>query len=251
MSLAVAVLSFRLNPGERLTPMRLTGLLIGLIGVILLMGIDVGGRSRELFGAACVLVATICYALGALIVKRRLADLEPLGAIAVALGLSALLLAPAAAASFPTAVPAASAQVSILVLGVACTATALVLYFALIAEAGPGRASVITYVNPLVAVALGIALLGERIGSAATAGVALILAGSWLSTGRDEASVTKPGPRVERRERSMRRGWGRVPFERRGILRPAARQPEAVKPEAVKEATMTHVSTTRPAVGTR
>ena len=198
LPLAVAVLSFRLNPGERLTPIRLTGLLIGLVGVILMVGIDVGGRSRELFGAACVLVATICYALGALIVKRRLADLEPLGAIAVGLSLSALLLAPAAAASFPTAVPAASAQVSILVLGVACTATALMLYFALIAEAGPGRASVITYVNPLVAVALGVALLGERMGSAATAGVALILAGSWLSTGRDEASVTQPGPRVSR-----------------------------------------------------
>ena len=184
LPLAVAVLSFRLDPGDRLTRIRLTGLLAGLVGVILLMGIDVGGRPRELFGAACVLVATVCYALGALIVKRRLADLEPVGAIAVALSLSALFLAPAAAASFPTTVPAASAQVSILVLGVACTAIAMLLYFALIAEAGPGRASVITYVNPLVAVALGVALLGERIGSAATAGVALILAGSLLSTGQ-------------------------------------------------------------------
>lgn len=193
LPIAVAVLSFRLDPGERLTRIRLTGLLIGLAGVILLVGIDVGGRPRELFGAACVLVATVCYALGALIVKRRLSDLEPLGPITVALGLSAALLTPAAAASFPAGLPSVNVLASIVVLGIGCTATALLLYFALIAEAGPGRATVITYVNPLIAVVLGVALLGERIGGAALAGVALILTGSWLSTRRDSGFVTRQG----------------------------------------------------------
>ena len=68
-------------------------------------------------------------------------------------------------------------------LGLACSALAFLLFFALIAEVGPGRATVITYVNPVVAVALGVTLLGEGLGPSAVAGLLLILAGSWLSTG--------------------------------------------------------------------
>jgi drug/metabolite transporter (DMT)-like permease len=70
----------------------------------------------------------------------------------------------------------------VLVLGVFCTAIALVLMARLIAEAGPGRAAVVTYVNPVVAVALGVVFLGEAPGAGAIAGLLLILAGSWLST---------------------------------------------------------------------
>jgi len=196
LPLVVAVLALRLDPGEHISGVRLAGLIAGLAGVVLLVGIDVGDRPRELFGAACVLAATVCYAFGALIVKRRLSDLEPLGTIAVALGLSALMLAPAAATSFPADMPSTGALASIVVLGIACTATALLAYFALIVEVGAGRATVITYVNPLVAVALGVALLGERIGPATIAGVALILGGSWLSTRTNVPSVrtaSEPG----------------------------------------------------------
>ena len=75
-----------------------------------------------------------------------------------------------------------AALVALVVLGLACTALAFVLMFGLIAEIGPSRASVITYVNPVVAVALGVAFLGEPITAAALAGLLLILAGSWLAT---------------------------------------------------------------------
>src|SRR5262249_32074402 len=71
MPLMVALLSLRLLPGERLTVGRLLGLLVGLVGVVVLLGVDVAGRGRELLGAALVLVATLCYAIAPIIVARR------------------------------------------------------------------------------------------------------------------------------------------------------------------------------------
>jgi drug/metabolite transporter (DMT)-like permease len=102
--------------------------------------------------------------------------------MAVALAIAALFLTPFAAASPPTSMPDADATLSIVVLGLLCTAAAFVVFGRLIAEIGPGRALVITYVNPVVALALGMAVLGEHPGAGAIAGLLLILAGSWLST---------------------------------------------------------------------
>lgn len=192
LPLIIALLALRFDHTERLDGIRLAGLVIGIGGVALLVGLDVGGRPRELLGAALILIATVGYAAGPLIVKRRLSDLHPMGSIAVALGLSGLMLVPAAAVSFPDTIPSGGVVAAIVVLGLACSATALALYFALITEVGAGRAAVITYVTPVVAVALGVLLLDERIGAAATAGVVLILAGSWLSTRGRPARVVVP-----------------------------------------------------------
>jgi drug/metabolite transporter (DMT)-like permease len=120
------------------------------------------------------------------------------------LAVAALLLTPGAALDFPRRVPSAGAIASVLVLGLLCTAAAFVIYTVLIAEAGPSRATVITYVNPVVAVFLGVVLLGEHPGAGAIAGLLLILAGCWLSTdGR-----LPPGPAwviAARRRRASRR----------------------------------------------
>ena len=95
-------------------------------------------------------------------------------------------------------------------LGVFCTAAAFVIFAVLIREAGTSRATVITYVNPVIAVALGVTLLGERPGAGAVAGLLLILAGSWLSTGGRipplPGGLAGRGPRRgARRERPGRR----------------------------------------------
>jgi drug/metabolite transporter (DMT)-like permease len=127
-------------------------------------------------------VATLGYAAAPIIVSRRLADLDPLGPVAASLSVSAVALLPAVFASPPHAIPA-SALWAIAVLGVVCTALGLVVFFQLIAEAGPSRASVITYINPLVAVLLGVVVLDEHLGPTSVAGLVLILGGSWLSTG--------------------------------------------------------------------
>lgn len=183
LPLLLAVVLARLEPSERPRGTRLFGLLLGFAGVVALLGLDVAGRPRELLGAAAILVATCGYAVGPLVIRRRLGDLDPLGPICASLGLAAVLLAPLAALSAPAEVPGANALASLLVLGVVCSALAFLLFFALITRIGPSRASVITYVNPLVAVVLGVAILGERPGAVTVAGLLLVLAGSWLSTG--------------------------------------------------------------------
>ena len=182
MPLAVALLALRFARQERLTATRAAGLCIGLAGVVALMGIDVAGRPAELLGAACILAATLCYAASPIIVSRVLADLHPLGPVTAALAVSAVALTPVAALTRPATVPSAAGLGSLAVLGVLCTAVALALYFFLIAEAGPGRASIITYVNPAVAVLLGVLVLGESITALTVAELLLIAAGSWLST---------------------------------------------------------------------
>jgi len=182
MPLFVALLSVRLSPGDKPTGLRLLGLVIGLGGVIALLGIDVAGRPNELLGAALVLLATLGYATAPIIVSRRLADLDPLGPVAASLTLSTVALLPAVFVSPPHAIPA-SALWAIAVLGVVCTALGLVVFFQLIAEAGPSRASVVTYINPVVAVLLGVVVLDEHLGATSLTGLALILGGSWLSTG--------------------------------------------------------------------
>jgi drug/metabolite transporter (DMT)-like permease len=180
--LFVALLALRFDASERPDRKRLVGLIVGLGGVIALMGVDVAGRPGELLGAAAILTAAFGYAVGPMVLKSKLSDLDPRASMGLSLGIAALILTPAAAVDHPTAMPSLAASGSLLALGLFCTAAAFVFYGMLIAEVGAGRALVITYVNPVVAVALGVAILGEHPGAGAIAGLLLILAGSWLST---------------------------------------------------------------------
>jgi drug/metabolite transporter (DMT)-like permease len=203
--LFVAVLAIRFDATERVTGRRLVGLLIGLSGVVALVGIDVAGRGGELLGALAVLVAAFCYAVGPMVLKRHLSDLDQRASMGASLALATIFLTPAVALDPPSVPLTAEAAAALVILGVLCTAAAFVLYASLIAEVGAGRALVITYINPVVAVALGVAILGERPGAGAIAGLLLILAGSWLSTdGR-----LPPGPTaVVTRLRAGRRARG-------------------------------------------
>jgi drug/metabolite transporter (DMT)-like permease len=194
MPLMVAVLSVWLSPDDRPTGLRLVGLVVGFGGVVALLGVDVAGRPGELLGAVLVLVATLCYATATIIVNRGLADLDPLGPIAASLVLATLSLVPVVLVSPPGGIPPGDALGALVVLGVVCTALGLVLFFRLIVEAGPSRASVITYVNPLVAVILGVLVLDERLGAMSFVGLVAILGGSWLSTRGRRRGVGAPAP---------------------------------------------------------
>jgi drug/metabolite transporter (DMT)-like permease len=201
--LFVAMLALRFDASERVNGRRLAGLLIGLAGVVALVGIDVAGRADELLGAGAIVLAAFCYAVGPMVLKRHFAQLDPRASMGAALALAALFLTPAVAVDPPASVPPGGAIAALLVLGVLCTATAFVLYGALIAEVGAGRALVITYINPVVAVALGVAVLGERPGAGAIAGLLLILAGSWLSTdGRVPPGLAAVATRLRPRRRA-------------------------------------------------
>ncbi len=180
--LIVAVLALRFDRSERVGGRRLVGLLIGFGGVIALVGIDVAGNSSELAGALAILLAAVGYAAGPMLLNQRLGDADPRAVMGVSLAMASVVLAIPAVLTAPDEMPGADGIASVLVLAVFCTALAFTLFGMLIAEVGPGRAVVITYVAPIVAVALGVTILGERIGAGAIAGLLLILAGSWLST---------------------------------------------------------------------
>ena len=180
--LFIALLAIRFDPDERATGRRLVGLLVGLAGVVALMGLDVAGKPDEMLGAAAILVAALGYAAGPMVLKRKLGSLDSRATMGASLAIAGVVLTPFAALAPPKEMPDADVLASLAVLGVACTALAFVVFAALIVEIGPGRALVITYVNPVVAVALGVVVLGERPGAGAVAGLLLIIAGSWLST---------------------------------------------------------------------
>ena len=165
--------------GERHGWRRIVGLCIGLVGVGVLVGFDV---SSSTFGAIGeVIIVAICYATGPYIINRKLSDLPALGVIAGSLLLAAVAYAPAALIQLPHAWPSGEVIAAVLALGIVCTAIAFLIFFALIAEVGPVRATVITYVNPAVAVTLGVLLLHEPLTAGIAVGFALILAGSVLA----------------------------------------------------------------------
>jgi drug/metabolite transporter (DMT)-like permease len=166
---------------EHLEPRRLAGLTIGFAGVAALVGLDV--HLSDLLAVGAVLITALCYAMGPIIIDRKLSDVPPLGVIAASLVVATLLYAPFAPWLWPAHVSAAAGW-SVVGLGVMCTAVAFVLFFELIAEVGPSRATVITYVNPAVAIALGALVLAEPLTLGMAIGFPLVIAGSIVGTSR-------------------------------------------------------------------
>jgi drug/metabolite transporter (DMT)-like permease len=158
----------------------LLGLVVGLLGVALLLGLDVGGG--DLGAAGEVGLVAVGYATGALLAARYFRDVSSLALAAVSLALVAVAYAPVAIRQHPAQVPGARVIAAVVALGLICTALAFVAFFELIKEIGSTRATVITYINPAVAVVLGVVFLGESFKAGTGAGFVLILAGSWLAT---------------------------------------------------------------------
>src|SRR5882672_2265114 len=129
-------------------------------------------------------VVVVCYSLGPVIISRYLGDLPSMGVTAAALAVGALVYAPLAVSQWPRSVPHAEVIASVLVLAVVCTAIAFVFFFALIAEIGPVRATVFTYINPAVAAVVGVIVLHENFTAGMAIGFVLVLAGSALATRR-------------------------------------------------------------------
>jgi len=189
-----AVIARTTGERERLGLQSLLGLLVGLVGVATIVGLNLEGA-----GALPILevgLVAVCYAVGPAILQRRLAELPALGVIAASLAVTAVVYLPIAAFSFPQEMPSAKVIWSVLGLAVVCTAIAFLLFFALIAEIGSVRATVITYVNPAVAALLGVAILGEHFTTGMAIGFVLVLLGSALATrpGRTRPSESSGYP---------------------------------------------------------
>ncbi|HWM67309.1 MAG TPA: DMT family transporter [Steroidobacteraceae bacterium] len=187
LPLTLILLSPAFGLREPLGTRRLVGLATGFIGVVVLLGIGSVHGLTAWAGVGCVLLATLGYAVGSIIVQKYLSNTDELGAVAMSLGIAAIVLLPGALWTAPSHTPALLSLLSVGVLGIVCTALALQLYFYLIRRAGAARASVITYINPAVAALLGVGVLHEPFGLAGGLGLALILLGSWLSTSRAPA----------------------------------------------------------------
>jgi drug/metabolite transporter (DMT)-like permease len=179
---AVAAMIIGGGHDDRPDARRLSGLLIGLGGVAVLVGVDVSGS--DAWAAVAIAITAIGYATGPMLIARKLADLPTLGVVAASLGLTAIGYAPVAAAQWPAHL---SAKViwSVLGLALVCTALAFLVFFALIAEVGPARATVITYVNPAIALLLGVVLLNEPFTVGIAVGFPLILIGCFFATSRN------------------------------------------------------------------
>ena len=174
-----AVVAFATGSAHQLSLRGVAGLLFGLAGVAVLVGLNVRGSS--LVGVGEILICAIGYATGPAIISRYLSDLPPLGVVTASFVLTALAYSPYALTHLPHHMTG-EIWLSVALLATVCTALAFMVFFALIAEVGPVKATVITYVNPAVAVVLGVSLLNEPFTWGIAVGFPLILVGSFLTT---------------------------------------------------------------------
>ena len=183
-----AILAWATGTDDRLDARRIAGLGLGFLGVAALVGLDVS--AGDVGAVAEVALVALGYALGALIIGRKLSGLPLFGVVATSLTLTLLAYAPVGIAQLPSALPSPQVIFAVLVLGVICTALAFVIFLPLVAEVGAARATVITYVNPAVALAVGVAFLQEPLTVGIVLGFVLIVLGSVLATRRTAPAKT-------------------------------------------------------------
>jgi drug/metabolite transporter (DMT)-like permease len=175
-----AAIAIATRGADRFGSVGLLGLLVGLAGVAAIVGTDL--EAEDAVALAQMAGVVVGYAVGPAILARRLGGESSLGVMALSLAGCAVLYAPIVALDPPAALPSSAVLGAIGVLAVVCTAVAFLVFAALIAEIGPVRATVITYVNPAVAAVLGVLVLGETFTPAMAVGFALVVAGSSLAT---------------------------------------------------------------------
>jgi drug/metabolite transporter (DMT)-like permease len=180
--LSIALIQRFFGVHERLGIWRILGLGLGFVGVIALVGFGTISGPLGWAGVACMLIATLGYAIGPLVIQRHLSELDPFGPLAMSLLVASIVLFVPAVMTFPTQMPSPAVLLSMAMLGAVCTALAMLLMFYLVGHAGASRAAVITYINPAVAALLGVSLLHERLGLGGILAFVLILFGSWLAT---------------------------------------------------------------------
>ena len=180
--LSVALMQRFFGLHERLGGWRVLGLCLGFVGVAALLGFGTITGPLGWAGVACMLVSTLGYATGPLIIQRHLGGLDSYGPLAASLLVASVVLLIPAALSLPARLPSATALASIVILGAVCTSLAMLFMFYLVNHAGASRAAVITYINPAVAALLGVWLLHEHLGAGGILAFVLILLGSWLAT---------------------------------------------------------------------
>ncbi len=176
-----ALIAARFDEDERPHGIATAGVVMGIVGVVLLFGVDLTGDAEAIAGGLMVLLASVGYAVGSLFLKHRLQGVPPIGVAASTMIAGTLVLVVPVLFALPPHAPSLKIAGALLALGAGGTGIAFAIYFTLIAEIGPGRASLVAYIAPGFAVLYGVWLLGEPLTLGAIAGLVLILAGSWIA----------------------------------------------------------------------
>jgi drug/metabolite transporter (DMT)-like permease len=183
-----AIISRQIGLDSNWDARRIIGLLIGITGVGLLVGFDISAANY--WAIAICFIAVLGYALGPIIITKLLSDVESIGVISWSLLVAGLIYLPLVIRDIVNnswrapgvSEISTSAIVSIIALGVLCSAIAFVVLFELIDEVGPTRTTVITYINPAVAIILGVVLLSEPLTLGIMIGFPVVLIGSVMAT---------------------------------------------------------------------
>jgi len=199
-SLFVAMFAPLIDPSERIDRREGLGMAMGLGGVALVVGVESVQSTWEFLGALAMVGAALFYGLSSFVVKGSYKGLSSMQTSFVSITVAAILTAPAALATAPAQLPGLRASLSVIFLGAVGTALAFVIFYKLIAEAGAGRASLVSYLAPGISLFYGALLLDEAITPAAVAGLVLILAGVALATRRKRQPAPPPAePALEER----------------------------------------------------
>ena len=191
-ALFVALFAPFIDPSERIGRSQAAGMLAGLAGVALVVGVESIHSLGQFLGAIAMVAAAASYAISGFVVKRRYGRLTSMQTSFVSLSVAATLTLPVALATAPGEAPPARAVAAVLVLGAVGTALAFVIFYKLIAEVGAGRASLVSYLAPGVALFYGAVFRHEPITLAAIAGLVLILGGVAIASRRKREPIASP-----------------------------------------------------------
>jgi drug/metabolite transporter (DMT)-like permease len=197
-SLFVALLAPFIDPSERIDRRQALGMALGLGGVALVVGVESIGTVGEFLGALAMVGAAFFYALSSFVVKRRYGKLAAMQTSWVSVTVAGLVVLPAAIATTPGHTPDLGSVSALVALGAIGTAIAFVIYYKLINEVGAGRAALVSYLAPGVALFYGALFRGEAITVAAVAGLVLILGGVAIASRPRRATVRVAAPEPAR-----------------------------------------------------
>ena len=161
---------------------RIFGIAIGLVGISLIVGIESVSDFTNFVALAQILIAAASYAFAVNMITRKAPGTSGIAINGIAMTISAVIFAPFAINTWPNEVPSNEVILSTIGLGVICSGLAFWIFFLLLEEIGPARASLVVYPNTAVAVVLGVLILREEITLALAIGLPLVLAGSYLAS---------------------------------------------------------------------
>jgi len=167
--------------GESLTARKVVGLVVGASGVAAIASFGSLPSSPQLpYAIASCVLATACYGLGGVYIKKYAADLAPRAMAAGSQFSAGLIVLPLAAAFRPAAMPGPSTIAALVAFALLCSAAAYLIYYKLMSELGPTKALTVTFLIPVFGMLWGWILLGERISVAMLGGSAMVLVGTGL-----------------------------------------------------------------------